>query len=85
MTTGVTGTTTIVTGARPQPAGAVTATLAFGYRAMLKIRHVPEQLLDVIAIPVVFTLMFTYLFACSAARWPARPAGTCRSCCPARW
>ena len=62
MTTGVTGTATVVTGTRPQPAGAVTATLAFGYRAMLKIRHVPEQLLDVIAIPVVFTLMFTYQF-----------------------
>jgi ABC-type transport system involved in cytochrome c biogenesis ATPase subunit len=33
--------------------GAWTATLAFGYRALLKIRHVPEQLFDVIAIPVV--------------------------------
>jgi ABC-2 type transport system permease protein len=29
---------------------------------LLKIKHVPEQLFDVIAIPVVFTLMFTYLF-----------------------
>jgi ABC-2 type transport system permease protein len=54
--------TAIVTGIRPEPPGAWTATLAFGYRALLKIRHVPEQLFDVIAIPVVFTLMFTYLF-----------------------
>ncbi len=40
---------------------------------MLKIRHVPEQLADVVAIPVVFTLMFTYLFggalAGSASRY----------------
>jgi ABC-2 type transport system permease protein len=64
--------TTILTGTRPRPAGAVTATLAFGYRAMLKIRHVPEQLLDVIAIPVVFTLMFTYLFGGALAGSPGR-------------
>jgi ABC-2 type transport system permease protein len=47
---------------RPQPPGALTATAAFGWRALLKIKHVPEQLFDVIAIPAVFTLMFTYLF-----------------------
>jgi ABC-2 type transport system permease protein len=29
---------------------------------MLKIRHVPEQLFDVTASPVIFLLMFTYLF-----------------------
>jgi ABC-2 type transport system permease protein len=63
----------IITGTtRPDPAGALTATLAFGYRAMLKIRHVPEQLLDVIAIPVVFTLMFTYLFGGALAGGPGR-------------
>jgi len=42
--------TVIATGSRPAPAGAWTATLAFGYRALLKIKHVPEQLFDVIAI-----------------------------------
>jgi ABC-2 type transport system permease protein len=47
---------------RPQPPGAMTASAAFGWRALLKIKHVPEQLFDLIAIPVVFTLMFTYLF-----------------------
>ena len=60
-------------GPRPEPPGALSATAAFGWRALLKIRHVPEQLLDVIAIPVVFTLMFTYLFggalAGSASRY----------------
>ena len=49
-------------GARPEPPGAWAASAAFGWRALLKIKHVPEQLFDVIAIPVVFTLMFTYLF-----------------------
>jgi ABC-2 type transport system permease protein len=62
----------IVTGTRPQPPGPWTATLAFGYRALLKIRHVPEQLLDVIAIPVVFTLIFTYLFGGALAGSPGR-------------
>src|SRR5216684_7222310 len=47
---------------RPEPPGAFTASAVFGWRALLKIKHVPEQLFDVIAIPVVFTLMFTYLF-----------------------
>jgi len=47
---------------RPNPPGALAASLAFGWRAMLKIKHVPEQLFDVIAIPVIFTLIFTYLF-----------------------
>jgi ABC-2 type transport system permease protein len=49
-------------GPRPEPPGAWAASAAFGWRALLKIKHVPEQLFDVIAIPVVFTLMFTYLF-----------------------
>ncbi len=47
---------------RPTPANMASASLTFAWRALLKIRHVPEQLADVIAIPVVFTLMFTYLF-----------------------
>jgi ABC-2 type transport system permease protein len=65
--------TAIITGAaRPEPPGPLTATLAFGYRALLKIRHVPEQLGDVIAIPVVFTLMFTYLFGGALAGSPGR-------------
>jgi ABC-2 type transport system permease protein len=46
----------------PSPAGALSASLTFAWRALLKIRHVPEQLIDVIGIPVIFTLGFTYLF-----------------------
>jgi len=45
----------------PRPSNAA-ASLAFAWRALLKLRHVPEQLADVIGIPVVFTLLFTYLF-----------------------
>jgi ABC-2 type transport system permease protein len=48
--------------ARPRRAGALSASLTFGWRALLKIKHVPEQLFDVTAFPIMFTLMFTYLF-----------------------
>ena len=54
--------TAISATARPEPAGAVATTRAFAWRAMLKVRHVPEQLLDVTVTPIMFTLMFTYLF-----------------------
>lgn len=43
-------------------AGAVSASITFGWRALLKIKHVPEQLFDVTAFPLMMTLMFTYLF-----------------------
>jgi ABC-2 type transport system permease protein len=48
--------------ARPPVASPWSAALAFGWRGMLKVKHVPEQLLDVTITPVMFTLMFTYLF-----------------------
>ncbi len=47
---------------RPTRPGPVAASLTFGWRALLKIRHVPEQLSDVTIFPVMLTLMFTYLF-----------------------
>jgi ABC-2 type transport system permease protein len=47
---------------RPPRAGALSATLTFGWRGMLKVKHVPEQLIDVTITPVMFTLLFTYLF-----------------------
>jgi ABC-2 type transport system permease protein len=52
----------LATAARPPRPSALSASLTFGWRALLKIKHVPEQLADVIFIPVLFTLMFTYLF-----------------------
>ena len=47
---------------RPPGASALSATLSFGWRGMLKVRHVPEQLLDVTITPVMFVVMFTYIF-----------------------
>jgi len=47
---------------RPPRASARSSALAFGWRGMLKVKHVPEQLLDVTITPVMFVLMFTYLF-----------------------
>ena len=49
-------------GGPPRRAGPLAASAAFGWRAMLKIKHEPNQLTDVIAIPVVFTVLFTYIF-----------------------
>ena len=47
---------------RPQRPGPVATSLAFAWRALLKLKHVPEQLFDVTLTPIIFTLMFTYLF-----------------------
>lgn len=47
---------------RPPRPSAWAASVAFGWRAVLKIKHVPEQLFDVTLFPIMMTLMFTYLF-----------------------
>src|SRR5829696_4550671 len=47
---------------RPPRPSALAASLTFGWRALLKLKHVPEQLVDVIGLPIIFTLGFTYLF-----------------------
>ncbi len=36
--------------------------LTMAYRGLLKIRRTPEQLFDVTLQPIIFTLMFTYIF-----------------------
>jgi ABC-2 type transport system permease protein len=48
--------------ARPPHASALSVAMTFGWRGMLKVKHVPEQLLDVTITPVMFVVMFTYLF-----------------------
>jgi daunorubicin/doxorubicin transport system permease protein len=48
--------------ARPPRPSALAASLIFAWRALLKLKHVPEQLIDVTGLPVIFTLGFTYLF-----------------------
>ena len=62
--------TVLAPGARPPRPSALTASLTFGWRAMLKIKHVPEQLFDVTAFPIIMTLMFTYLFGGALAGSP---------------
>jgi ABC-2 type transport system permease protein len=47
---------------RPRQPNALQASLTMAGRALLRIRHEPEQMADAIAIPILFTLLFTYLF-----------------------
>ncbi|MFC9084275.1 ABC transporter permease, partial [Streptomyces sp. NPDC057062] len=56
---------------RPQRPSALSTSLTFGWRAMLKIKHVPEQLFDVTAFPIKNLLMFTYLFGGALAGSPS--------------
>ena len=62
--------TAVATGARPAPPSALTAALTFSWRAMLKIKHVPMQLFDVTAFPIMFVLLYTYLFGGALAGSP---------------
>ncbi|SFE09143.1 ABC transporter permease [Roseivivax sediminis] len=48
--------------ARPPRPSALSNALTFGWRAVLKFRHVPEQLFDLIMTPLMFTLLFTFVF-----------------------
>ena len=57
----------LAAGARPPRPSAWSACLTFGWRGMLKVKHVPEQLIDVTITPVLFLLMFTYLFGGAVA------------------
>ncbi|HXU64436.1 MAG TPA: ABC transporter permease [Polyangia bacterium] len=52
----------LVMRARPKPVTALGATTTLAWRAMLKIKHVPFQLFDVTITPIMFTLLFTYIF-----------------------
>jgi ABC-2 type transport system permease protein len=55
---------------RPAPPSSLAASLAFAWRSMLKIRHVPMQLFDVTIFPIMFTLIFTFLFGGALAGSP---------------
>jgi ABC-2 type transport system permease protein len=52
----------LASGTPPAGASALSTVLAFGWRGMMKIRHVPEQLLDVTLTPVLIVFLFTYMF-----------------------
>ena len=48
--------------ARPPAPSAFSNALVFGWRAVLKFKHVPEQLFDLVMTPIMFTLLFTFVF-----------------------
>lgn len=52
----------LAAGRRARKAGPWTASATFGGRALLKIKHDPKQLVDSAAVPILFTVLFTYLF-----------------------
>ena len=47
--------------APPRPS-ALSNALVFGWRAALKFRQVPEQMFDLVLTPIMFTLLFTFVF-----------------------
>ena len=47
---------------QPTPPSALSAALTLCWRAILKIKHVPFQLFDVMVFPIMMTVLFTYLF-----------------------
>ena len=49
-------------GAAPRAAVGFSNAIVFGWRAVLKFRHVPEQLFDLVMTPIMFTLLFTFVF-----------------------
>ena len=55
---------------RPAPASAVSSVWTLAWRAMLKIKHVPFQLFDVTVTPIMFTLLFTFIFGGALAGSP---------------
>jgi ABC-2 type transport system permease protein len=56
--------------ARPRAPSALSNALVFGWRAVLKFRHVPEQLFDLVMTPIMFTLLFTFVFGGALAGSP---------------
>lgn len=68
MTTTVTATTTVpaelvAAGSSSTRRPRVLAnSLTMSWRALLRIKREPEQIIDVIVLPLVFTLLFTYMF-----------------------
>jgi ABC-2 type transport system permease protein len=60
----------LASGGRPPRPGAVANLLAFAWRGLLKVKHMPEQMFDVVITPIMFTVMFTYLFGGALAGSP---------------
>jgi ABC-2 type transport system permease protein len=60
----------LASGPTPAPPSALSAVLTLAWRTMLKIKHVPFQLFDVVVTPIMFTLLFTYIFGGALAGTP---------------
>jgi ABC-2 type transport system permease protein len=60
----------LAAGCRPERPGALSVISTFAWRALLRIKHVPEQLFDVTMFPIMFLVLFTYLFGGALAGSP---------------
>jgi ABC-2 type transport system permease protein len=56
--------------ARPRKPSGLSNALVFGWRAVLKFRYVPEQMFDLVMTPIMFTLLFTFVFGGALAGSP---------------
>ncbi len=56
--------------ARPPKPSGISNALVFGWRAVLKFRYVPEQMFDLVMTPIMFTLLFTFVFGGALAGSP---------------
>ncbi|MFF6905491.1 ABC transporter permease [Streptomyces sp. NPDC012389] len=54
--------TALSAGERPPRATALSATMTHLWRALTAFKHFPVQLIDIVLMPLIFLLMFTYLF-----------------------
>src|SRR5687768_17776788 len=61
----------LAAGPTPAAPSALSAVLTLAWRTMLKIKHVPFQLFDVVITPIMFTLLFTYIFGGAIAGSPS--------------
>ncbi len=52
----------LILSSRPERPSALSNALTFGWRAALKFKHVPEQFFDLVMTPIMFTLLFTFVF-----------------------
>ncbi len=55
-------TATLHSVAPPSRPSAASNALVFGWRAILKFKHMPEQLFDLVMTPIMLTLLFTFVF-----------------------
>jgi ABC-2 type transport system permease protein len=61
---------TLTSRERPPFPSPLSASISLAWRAGLKIKHVPMQLFDVTAFPIMFVVLFTYLFGGALAGSP---------------